>query len=82
MVRGPRSAPGFANALVARDGAQPPIAQGFTAPREGRAPPIDEPLSEAKRAQMHPRVVEDRGEQFNAGPKPTKRLYRGGECIS
>jgi hypothetical protein len=34
------------------------------------------------KASPHPRVVEERGEQKDSGPKPTKKLYRGGERVT
>lgn len=38
--------------------------------------------SEDKRRQMHPRIVNEPGDQKFSGPKPTKGLFRGGERIS
>lgn len=35
-----------------------------------------------QRAQQHPRIVNEPGEQTYYGPKPTKKLHRGGERIT
>lgn len=37
---------------------------------------------ERQRAQQHPRIVEEPGMQTYSGPKPTKKLHRGGVRIT
>ena len=83
-MKRPRKAGDFTNVLAASEGRQAPIPQSFalSTGRNGREPAIPQPLSESKRAQMHPRAVDNNGEQRDSGGKPTKKLYRGGVCVT
>ncbi len=55
----------------------PPKPAPFIAPSKG---PQSSP--EIVRAQQHPRIVDEMGEQMQRGPKPTKHLSRGGARIA
>ena len=81
MAKRPRVAGDFTNALAATNGSKPHIRPPFDLPKDtnGRAPPIPED-GRLERDQLHPRVVEELGKQMYSGPKPTRRLMRGGQC--